>query len=365
MAAPHQPEHTTEELDRFLTGERLHRLTGGDRRRAIRDLFASAELPERADPFDPESKPQRIMVMWRLARTTAMVKGLVGEDETLDAGTELDPCPWTNPFKPHISPSQGAALRRAQIAQLGRIHSEGKGLPLLPPRSDADGALTRWCNAAAIVAADLGVERSREGLLGLQGILDPQQCARCDVRAREVIAFEELAIHQALQLLLDAGERACIKHFREKYGFSLKEAKGLIRLVKATAVEAAAASTEEKRALAEMRLEDQLGRYKESMDMDGELKTIKELARIQGLTRTEPENQAADFADVVKRVSFRQDQATLDPESLRLLDGNRAEEVEAITIAAITIEATPIEDEDPDDAESLAEYDRENQRLPR
>jgi hypothetical protein len=353
MAAPHQPEHETEKLDSFLAGERLHRLTGVDRRRAMRDLFA-AEPQERADPFDPATKPQRIMVMWRLVRTTAMVKGLLAEDETLDAGTEFDPDPWTTPFKPNVTPSQGAALRRARIAQLGRIHMEGEGLPLLPPRND-EGALTRWCDANALIAADLAVERSREGLLGLQGLLDPTQCARCDVRSGEVIAFEEMLIEEALELLLDAGERAAIKHFRDRYGFSLKETKGLIRLVKATAVDAAAASTEEKRALAEMRLEDQLGRYKESMDMDGELKAIKELARIQGLTRTEPENQAVDFADVVKRVSSRQDREVLDPDTLRLLDGNRAEEVEAITLAPIEVEA------DPDDEQALAEYDAENQ----
>ena len=87
--------------------------------------------------------------------------------------------------------------------------------------------------------------------------------------------------------------------------------------------------------------------------MDGELKASKELAKIQGLTRTEPENQAAEFFEVVKRVAQKQDSERLDQNTLKLLDGQRVEEVEAIVIE-------PTE-ADPDDAEALAEFDQENQ----
>jgi hypothetical protein len=357
MAAPHKPELDTPELDSFLLGASVRRLQGAERRSALRDVFAEGELPAAPD-MDPALHPHRIMVMWRLCRTTALAKGLCSEDETLDRATDIDPDPWVTPFKPHLTPSQGAALRRARVAQLGRIHSEGEGLPLLPPRADAAG-MSRWCNAASIVASDLGVERSREGLLGLQGLLDPQLCARCDVSGPEVIAFEEMLLAGALNLLLDSGERAAIGHFRDNYGFSLKEANSLLRVVKTQALERSGGSIEEKRALAEMRLEDQLGRYKETMDMDGELKAIKELSRIQGLTRTEPENQAAEFFDVVKRVSARQDRELLDPETLRLIEGVQAEEVDAIVIEAAPLK--PSVEDDPDDAEALAEYDAENQ----
>ena len=352
MAAPHQPETDSPQLDAFLRGAQLRRLQGAERRAAFREVFAAADAAQRADPFDPETKPARIMVMWRLARTTAIVCGLCAEDETLDAATELDPDPWVSPFAPIGSGAGSSPLRRARVARLIRIRGEADGLPLLPPRAD-EPALERWCSAASIVAADLGVERSREGLLGLQGLLDPHQCARCDVRSQEVLAFEEMLLIESLDMLLDKGERAAIKHFREHYGFSHKEATGLLRVVKTQALERSAASIEEKRALMEMRYENMLGRYKETMDMDGELKASKELAKIQGLTRTEPENQTAEFFSVVRAVSARQDQELLDPHTLKLLDGRRAEEVEAITIEP--------SEPDPDDAEALAEYDRENQ----
>ena len=352
MPAPHQPDTDSPALDAFLRGAQLRRLQGVERSKAIRALFAQDDPAARADAFDPETKPARIMVMWRLARTTAIVKGLCAEDETLDASTELDPDPWTNPFRPIGMGHGSSPLRRQRVARLIRIHAEDEGLPLLPPRGDAP-ALGRWCTAASIVAADLGVERSREGLLGLQGLLDHHQCARCDVRSQEILAFEEMLLIECLDLLLDKGERAAIKHFREQFGFSHKEATGLLRVVKTQALERSAASIEEKRALMEMRYENMLGRYKETMDMDGELKASKELAKIQGLTRTEPENQAAEFFSVVRAVSARQDIELLDPSTLKLLDGQRAEEVEAITIE-------PIE-ADHDDAEALAEYDKENQ----
>jgi hypothetical protein len=353
MSAPHQPDTDSPAIDAFLRGARLRRLQGSERRSAIRAVFA-ADMDAKADPFDPQSRPQRIMVMWRLARTTAIVAGLCAEDETLDASTELDPDPWTTPFLPIGAGTASAPLRRQRQSRLLRIMAEDGGLPLLPPRSDAP-RLERWCSAATIIAADLGVERSREGLLGLQGLLDPHQCARCDISSAHVLAFEEMILVESLDLLLDKGERAACKHFKEHYGFSHKEAVGLLRVVKTQALERSASSIEEKRALMEMRYENMLGRYKETMDMDGELKASKELAKIQGLTRTEPENQAAEFFNVIKMVSARQDNELLDPTSLKLLDGQRVEEVEATTI-----EATPLP-EDPDDAEALAEFDRENQ----
>jgi hypothetical protein len=350
MPAPHQPDTDSPALDAFLRGARLRRLQGVERRAALHALFAE-EAAAKADPFDLETKPQRIMVMWRIVRTTAIVKGLCAEDETLDASTELDPDPWVVSYEP-IGLGKGVSpLRRARVARLINIHAEAGGLPLLPPRADKT-SLERWCSAASIVAADLGVERSREGLLGLQGLLDPHQCARCDVSSAEVLAFEELLLIECLDMLLDKGERAAIKHFRESLGFSHKEATGLLRVVKTQALERSAASIEEKRALMEMRYENMLGRYKETMDMDGELKASKELAKIQGLTRTEPENQAAEFFSVVRAVSARQDQELLDPATLRLLGGRRAEEVEAITIEPVEL--------DTDDAEALAEHDREN-----
>ncbi len=348
----------SEALDAFLSGGRIRRLQGLERRKFVQDFFAAGRPGPAADELIPDDHPLRIMVMYRLCRQTAVLKGLTAEDETLDATTELAPSPWITPFTPvGMLPSMAAAIRRASGHRLLTIHAEDGGIPLLPPRSHPE-QLDRWCRSAGIIAADLGIERTPTGLRGLRGLLDPAMCCKCDVTSGEVLGLEELIHTEMLDMLLDVGERATIKHFREEYGFARKEIIALIRVVKTMALERSAASIEEKRAMQEMRLEDFIGRAKNAMNMDDEMKGVKELAKIQGLTRTEPENQAAEFFDVIKRVSQRQDQQIHSPEQLRLLDGHRAEEVEAIVIEPSLAGAR---EEDPDDAEALAEYDTENQ----
>ncbi len=348
---PIKPETETPSLDSFLGSAMMRPLTGVAQRQWMREVFAVRITP---DPFAPETKPHRIMVMWRITRTTAIVSGICAEDETLDSATETLPSPWFEPFRPSTAISTESPLRRSKVDRVVYLRRLGKGLPLLPPRG-AGAGLERWCDVASIIAADLGVERTREGLLGLQGLLDPELCYQNDVTNEEILAFEELLLVESLDLLLDVGERATLRHFREKHGFSNKEANGLLKVVKTQAMHRGSGSIEEKRALAEMRLEDFIGRSKATMDMDGEMKGIKELAKIQGLTRTEPENQAAEFFEVVKRISSTQDAQRLDPETLRLMNG-ASEEVQPRII-----EATPVEVEtDHDDAEALAEYDNEN-----
>lgn len=352
MSQPHQPEPESPELDAFMRRDVWHKVRSGrETREWIAAVFADA-LPAPPELID-EHLPHRIMVMWRIVRATAVIKGLTAEDETLDSSTEQSPSPWTSPFLPIMLPSCTLALRRERATRLLRYHAEGEGLPLLPPRQDADGALTRWCLAAAMIAADLGIEKRPKGLLGLQGLLDPALAVVCDVTSGNVIHFEELIYTTAITLMQDMGERATIKHFREEFGFTRKECLAIVRLAKSTALEHSSASIEEKRAFAEMRLESIIARAKEDMDKTTEMAGIKELAKIQGLTRTEPENQAMEFVSVVRRVAQRQDAEIMSAADIKLLDTARSENVEPVTL-----EAEPV---DHDDEPAIAEYDRENQ----
>lgn len=344
----HRPDANTPALDEFLGAGRMRRLRGDECRAFVHEVFTAYHAAD-APGLAEEDHPYRVMVVWRIARVMASIAGLCSEDETLDDATEVEPNPWVAPFKPLLTPVAQAALRRERASRLLTLLAGG--LPLLPPRSDPDG-LDRWCRAASLIAKDLGIERSREGLRGLQGLLDPRRCAQCDVSAGEVIAFEELMLDEAQDLFLDKGERVTIAHFREKYGMARRECQGVLRLVKSQALRQTQASVEEKRALQERRIENYLARCKETLDMDGEMKALKELAKIQGLTRTDPEDQGKEFFDVVRRVAARQDSELLDAQTLALLDGRRAEEVEPITIEAVPAD-------DPDDAEALAEFDAE------
>ena len=352
MSQPHQPEPESPRLDAFLRAERWERVRPGrEMREWIKAVFAAGRI-EPSQTLIEENLPHRIMAMWRIVRATAVIKGITSEDETLDSSTEQSPSPWTSPFHPIDTPMRGAALRRQRATKLLTYHAAGAGLPLLPPRDD-DEALRRWCYASSLIAADLGIETTPTGRLGLQGLLTPILAAQCDVTDGHVIAFEELIVSAAMTLMLDHGERATISHFREEYGFTRKECIGVIRVAKSTAMEHSAASIEEKRAVAEMRLESIISRAKETLDTGTEMSALKELGKIQGLTRTEPENQAMEFAAVVRRVSKRQDAEILGEDEMKLLDRGRAEEAHPVVL-----EPEPV---DHDDAVATAEYDKENQ----
>lgn len=350
MTQPHQPEAETPELERFLKGSRPRRLLGRELEERLHELLA----PERPAELPEETLPHRIMVMWRIARVTAQVKGCCADEETLDEATEGATNRWTKPFKPVMTAAARHALRRERASRLTRIHSEGDGLPLLPPRDDS-AALARWCEAASIIVHELGLLDTAIGKAGAEGLLDPRGASMCDVTEAQVLAFEELMIEEATNLLLDVGERATVNHYRDLYGFTRKETAGLLRLVKAQAMTRTMAAVEEKRALHEARLENFLSRARETMNMDDEMKALKELAKIQGLTRTAPEDQAAEFLEVIRRVSAKQDAAQeLPTRTVKVLELHRGEEAKPLEI-----EATPY---DPDDEEALAEFDRENER---
>lgn len=358
-------ESLTPALDQFLDSAKWKKVPSGARAAAW--ARAAAFEAEHGDPADlrlqhgrsclPEDQlPLRIMVMWRLVRATAQVKGICAIEETLDEATEGGPGgtdPWTIPFKPVGSPRREAALMRLSAScRLSVLHAQESGLPLLPPPASCPAMLERWCTGAAMIAQDFNMQGPAQALAHL---LDPRTCARSDVTKVQVLDFEDLLLSQCLRLLLDKGERRTVEYFRERYDFSRKETEGLLRLTKARALSGSMATVEEKRALQEARLEDFLGRAREAMNMDDEMKALKELGKIQGLTRTDPDNRAFEILAVVRRVSNDQDLELLDPRTAHMIAGHQPEAVDAEVI-----ESRPPRGAGQDaDAEALAEFDRE------
>jgi len=132
----------------------------------------------------------------------------------------------------------------------------------------------------------------------------------------------------------------------------------LMRLARADALAVGGSSVEEDRALMIAQLKDLIARAKEEMNSDRELKALKQLAAIQGLTRTEPEDRAMDFMRVIAAVASRQDlrlEAPLKPRELPVAPATAAE----YTVLPKP-EVVPEAAEYDEDAEALAEYDNEN-----
>ncbi len=357
---PNKPDQLHVEsarLDDYLDGARMRRLRGQELAQVVHRIFGP-EIPE--NPLDDQAHPQRVFVMWRIVRATAHIKGLCAEDESLDSATEIAPDPWTEPFKGPTAPSQAASIRRARASRLLMLHHEGQGLPLLPPRQDP-AALERWCSAASILALDLGIETTEDGRLGLEGLILPKNCAYCDVSADHVLALEELLIDECQSVMRQAGEVRATQHFRDRYGLTRREAVNLVRLTRADVLRTFSSNQEEERALMVMELKEQIGRAKAALDLDAEMKARKLLAMIQGLTRSQPEDQAREFFDAVRRVAEVSDAKfhviAPTPKALAYIEqpAAKCEEPKVVPIEA--------QIEDPDDEGALAEYDQENEHF--
>jgi len=340
MSQQHKVEVTMKALEAFLEPRPPRKLEGQEAIARLREAFRDEELPM---PLE-EDAPHRILVMWRICRVLARLTGLCAEDESLDNATELAESPWTEQFKPMLSPSQQDVMRRSQASTV--LVEIGPGISLLPP-TDREHA-KRWCAAVSEIARDLNITGTERGLRGMRGLLHHQTAMHAGVTPKQVLAMEDLLVDEAQDVIVDCGERAAIKHIRDEYGFGRNEAIGLIRLARADALATGGSSVEEDRAIMVAQLKDLVGRAKEEMNIDKELKALKQLAAIQGLTRTDPENLAKDFMQVIAQVAGRQDAALEAPRAL-----------EPRTVDAVAFEH-PVEYDE--DAEALEAFDKENPR---
>lgn len=336
MADQHRIDASTPKLDEFLRGGLPRPWRSPEERdRALDRAFERQEVEVPPEEF----LPQRIMVMWRLARAAALVLGLAQRDQTLDEATEIRPDPWTETVRPLLSPTQQWLLRRTSAATLGSLYSDD-GLPLLPPD---DARLGRWCAAMALLARDLGLGRTERERQGLRGLLEPRSALYAGVTVEHILALEDMLIDQTQDLVVrQGGERVAITHLREQYGLTRKEATALVQLAKSVAQQEAGGDLEQNRVILESQLKDYAGRARETLNMADELRAYRELARVQGLTRSDPDDMSRDFVRIIAAVAERQD---------RVLDVSP--QPKALPEAA---EYQVIDE----DEEAIAEYDREN-----
>lgn len=348
----HRPSGSTPNLSSFLrTPSQGKILRANELTSFIREAWAAGRFEGMTD-LDQDTRPYRIIACYRIARAMANALGHCSEDETLEAAIDqLGQNPWTQPLRPGSAdwnatdstmPSWGAK----------RIWKQAIETPLTLLPGDTAESQEAWTAAALDIGEALGMPAYDAGVLGLQPLVRPGGAALCDVTGTDLLAFEDILLIDIMELFLDKGERLTVTHLREEYGIRRKEAVMLLRVAKVQSQRETVGSVEEKRAVHERRLENFLARSKETMDMDGEMKALKELAKIQGLTRVAPEDAAADFLDVVRRVSNRQDIEKLDTETRLLIQGKASEEPRRVVLEP--------EDDDMYDDEALEEFDQEN-----
>jgi len=337
----------TVELDGYLSPRPPRRLRGEELAERLRWAFDPAEDDR---PF-AENHPHRVLALWRIARAMARVCGLCAEDETLDGTlSQIEPDPWYLGIKPQLSNIQQNLLRKSTAGTLLEVYARGL-VPLLP--SPKDPVKTdRWFEIAWVLATDLSIERTDHGARGMQGLHDPKGCQWAKVTPKQVVAVEELLVDEAQRLIIKVGERPAVEQFRQRYGFTRAEALGLMRLARAEALRMDGSTVEENRAIMSSMLKDFVSRAKQAINQRDELAALKELGRVQGLTRTEPEDDAKTFFETIARVAKRQDAALQLGENKPRVVDVRSEEVKR----------PPVEVEDPEDEdeeEALKDFDRE------
>lgn len=366
----HDPETHTPRLEAFLDGGRLRRLTSREVQEWMADVFEAARAADDLE-LNPDHHGYRVMALWRIVRCMAMTVGLCSGDELLEDAIEtMVPSPWATPIRPISADPEavdGVPMTAAAQRKVWAL-CNASGLQLLPPSTISHRkdpmALSAWVIAANIIAKSVGLANTEIGLAGIQGLLEGDGALRCDVTSEEVIRFEDMIVSEVQDLYLDKGERLTLRHLRDEYDIKRKEAMALLRLSKTLAFKQTQASVEEKRALQERRLENYLARCKETLDMAGEMVAMKELSKIQGLTRVDPENMALEFMDTVSRVAKEQDGKNLDAATRMLIDGQaeQPKTIEAFTNKLEGVAAPEPAAADPDDAEALAEFDRESRK---
>lgn len=300
-----RPDISTDALDAFLARPIQHArwFTFEEAARRLRDAFRSSS--EAVGVHEPRLQPHILMALWRWSRAAAAALGRVGEDETLeDALADAPrPNPWTDRCVVKATPTQRALLRLDSTSILGRFAMQ-TGLSLLPP---GDERIEDWCKAFDTVAHDLSFHRAPHGPDVLAILAQPEHAQLVTFTAQNVMELEELLVEETVRVMVRHGERPLIDHMRERYGLTRREAQALIRLGRADALKSNRSTVEDDRAMMVAMLKDALARARETMNMADQTRLLKELARVQGLTRSEPEDIGREFLGIVRSVGARQE----------------------------------------------------------
>lgn len=353
MVDSDRPIIQTPDLDRFLLdvpGDMPQRFSP----RAAMALLRAAERAKDAEALleDTGLAAHLVVALWRWSRAAAHAVGRLSEDETLDMalGDSL-PDSWTDRLVPRPTPSQRALIRQGATSAIYQAVS-GDGIPLLPPQ---DGRAAEWCRAFEAVAEDLGLRRAARGPDVMRLLGDPLLAPRVPISPQSVNRLEEILVDQAQRVLFRHGERGVMDHFRDQYGLARRECLGLVRLARADAMTYGRSSVEDDRALMVAQLKDFADRARESMNMGDEIRALRELARVQGLTRTEPEDKMSEFLGVVRRVSGRQDALQLVSAAADAVDVD-------VEVVSEGLDGDLPTDAPPREADALAVFDAEDAR---
>ncbi len=202
-----------------------------------------------------ESRGYRIIVAWRLTRAMLI------EDQKLNMTDRLDELDFEDYPTPAVASQRDEfCLRVINLGKRLKVHNGSKFNHHL-------------------------------GYYGLKGLTHPRDVVEFWPSRPELLFFEDSLVEQLKTLILRQSKIKTRNYMRDLLGLQIKEAGALIKLAIEEALRQDGEDLETKRMLAEGWLTDYIERSRECGDLNSEMKGLKELVKVQGLTRVEPENQ--------------------------------------------------------------------------
>ena len=250
-----------------------------------------------------EMRGYRTVVAWRITRALGFRQGRMHLDERLHSAFP-EPNDWKTPLAAG-SPS-ARNLKHPADWSIPDLLSRAGGLALTP--TAIAGHNTRFAAVVQALAESMWVQRGstkipRLGYYGLHGLTHPDTVGEHWPSSGEILAFEEQLVDQVKGFVLKWSRRKVQAHLKDLLDLTTKEAGGLMRMATEEAKAEATEDIDVKRFLMEGRLLDYIDRTQEDADPANEMKGLKMLSMVQGLTRIEPENPMEAFIGAIARVS--------------------------------------------------------------
>lgn len=189
----------------------------------------------------------------------------------------------------------------------------GRGLNIVPDTGNHP-AVRLWIEVLETIAADLGIEQGTVyepdmGRLGLLPLVNPDTAFEQWPDWRYLIMWEDHLAEECLNALT-AGQqntegfyRSVRKELLEReHGLTRREANTVLKLAYRMARDQVAYDLEDVRAVSILRLEDTLTRARDAGNFRAEIQVQKQLAIIQGLNRTDPQDEMSVFSSLVKKL---------------------------------------------------------------
>ncbi|MEO0477178.1 MAG: hypothetical protein AAF085_14610, partial [Planctomycetota bacterium] len=142
------------------------------------------------------------------------------------------------------------------------------------------------------------------GRHALAGLLDAHAVRWLFPSPEEIIAFEDYLIDQSEELLETAFERDIYGLLEAEFGLIRDEYRMVVRMAQNRML-ADGVDADLQRVLIMRQLQNYVKRSREVNDMTAELRGIKQMAQVAGVTRTQPEDAASALINAARDYSRR------------------------------------------------------------